>query len=210
VFQLAAMSADSPDPQLEVRARRIIETTIELAEQGGFEAVRLRDVAAHAEVAMGTLYRRFRSKEDLLVAALELETRAMAARVEEKPPKGATPSERVVGFFGIATRGMLRRPNLSRAMLRASAAGEPVLAEKVEVFHDLMLRMTVGALRDVPIPARGEANFGDRERLLCEILNQIWFAMMVGWSSGLQTQETINERMRASVELVLDDAQREN
>jgi len=46
--------------------------------------------------------------------------------------------------------------------------------------------------------------------LLCEILNQIWFAMMVGWSSGLQTQETINERMRASVELVLDDAQREN
>ena len=53
------MAAESSDPLLEERARRIIETTIELAEQGGFEAVRLRDVAAHAEVAMGTLYRRF-------------------------------------------------------------------------------------------------------------------------------------------------------
>ena len=39
---------------------------IELAERGGFEGVRLRDVAAHADVALGTLYRRFRSKEDLL------------------------------------------------------------------------------------------------------------------------------------------------
>ena len=32
----------------EERARRIVETAVELAEQGGFEAVRLRDVAAHA------------------------------------------------------------------------------------------------------------------------------------------------------------------
>ena len=199
------MAAESSHPLLEERARRIIETTIELAEQGGFEAVRLRDVAAHAEVAMGTLYRRFHSKEDLLVAALESETRAMATRVERKPPKGETASERVVDFFGMATRGMLRRPNLSRAMLRASAAGEPVLARKVEVFHDLMLRMVVGALRDEPIPSRGTAIIDGRERLLGEILNQIWFAVMVGWSAGLQTQASINERMRASAELVLDD-----
>lgn len=198
------MAAQSPDNLLEERARRIIETTIELAEQGGFEAVRLRDVAAHAGVAMGTLYRRFHSKEDLLVAALELETRAMAERVEQRPPKGDTASERVVGFFVMATRGMLRRPNLSRAMLRASAAGEPALAEKVEIFHELMLGMVVGALRGAPLRP-GDETLGERERLLAEVLNQVWFAVMMGWSSGLETQTSINERMRASVELVLDD-----
>ena len=203
------MSAPSPDPALEARARRIVETTIELAEKGGFEAVRLRDVAAHAGVAMGTLYRRFRSKEDLLVAALELETRAMADRIEQRPLGGETASERVVAFFVLATRGMLRRPNLSRAMLRATAAGEPVLARKVEVFHELMLRMTVSALRGKS--ASGEASaLSDRERLLGEVLNQIWFAVMMGWSSGLQTQASINERMRASVELVLDGANRDS
>src|SRR5262245_25646057 len=52
------------------RTRRIVDTAIELAEKGGFEAVRLRDVAAQAGVALGTLYRRFRSKEELLLAAL--------------------------------------------------------------------------------------------------------------------------------------------
>ncbi|MGH0031401.1 MAG: helix-turn-helix domain-containing protein [Myxococcota bacterium] len=57
---------------MEERSRRIVGAAIELAEQGGFEAVRLRDVAAQANVALGTLYRRLRSKEDLLLAALEL------------------------------------------------------------------------------------------------------------------------------------------
>jgi len=194
----------APQPELEERARRIIETTIELAEQGGFEAVRLRDVAAHAGVAMGTLYRRFSSKEDLLVAALELETRAMETRVRQRPPKGANASERVVSFFLMATRGMLRRPNLSRAMLRASAVGEPALARKVGVFHDLMQRMIVGALRGVPVEP-GDLSMTDRERLLGDVLNQIWFAVMVGWASGLQSQTSIHERMRASVELVLDE-----
>ena len=40
---------------MEARAQRIVETAIELAEKGGFEAVRLRDVAADAGVALGTL-----------------------------------------------------------------------------------------------------------------------------------------------------------
>lgn len=196
------MSAEPVDPVLEERARRIVETSIELAEGGGFEAVRLRDVAAHAGVALGTLYRRFRSKEDLLVAALEQETRALAARVRQRPPKGADASERVVGFFVIATRGMLRRPNLSRAMLRATAAGEPVLAQKVEVFHDLMLRMIVSALRDQPVDASGP-EISEREKRVGELLNRVWFALMMNWAGGVQSQGTIGEEMRASVELVL-------
>ena len=100
---------------------------------------------------------------------------------------------------------MVRRPNLSRAMLRAAAAGDAALAARVGIFHDLMLRMIVGALRGEPI-AEDDDSMTDRERLLGEVLNQIWFAVMMGWSCGLQTPETINERMRASVELVLGEA----
>jgi AcrR family transcriptional regulator len=205
---MAADTSDPPEQKIEERARRIIESTIELAEEGGFEAVRLRDVAARAEVAMGTLYRRFHSKEDLLVAALEQETRGMEERVRRRPPKGATASERAVSFFVIATRGMMRRPNLSRAMLRAAAAGEPALARKVELFHDMMRRMIVGALRGQPV-LPGDETMTDRERLLGDVLSQIWFAVMVGWSGGLETQASINERMRASVELILGETMRE-
>ena len=203
------MTLEVPDQMLEERARRIIASTIELAEEGGFEAVRLRDVAARAEVAMGTLYRRFSSKQELLVAALEQETRAMEERVRQRPPKGANASERAVGFFVIATRGMLRRPNLSRAMLKCAAAGEPALARKVGLFHDMMRRMIVGALRGDPVTPEDES-MTDRDRLLGDVLNQIWFAVMVGWSGGLETQASINERMRASVELILNETKCES
>ena len=77
-------------------------------------------------------------------------------------------------------------------------------ASRVGVFHDLMQRMIVGALRGRPIQP-GEPPMTDRERLLGDVLSQIWFAVMIGWASGLQTQASIHERMRASVELVLDD-----
>ncbi len=199
------MVAEIANSMLEERARRIIESTIELAEEGGFEAVRLRDVAARAEVAMGTLYRRFHSKEDLLVAALELETRTLRERIRQRPPKGADAIERAVQFFVITARGLLRRPNLSRAMLKAAAAGEPALASKVSVFHDMMLRMIVGALRGSFV-ADDDETMTDQERLVGDVLNQIWFAVMVEWSGGLQTQTSLNERMRASVGLVLGDS----
>jgi len=198
------MCAAPVEPIMEERARRIVETAIELAEQGGFEAVRLRDVAAHAGVALGTLYRRFHSKEDLLVAVLEVETRVLEERFRARPPKGATPAERVTGFFALATRGMLRRPNLSRAMLKAAAAGEPALAKKVGGFHESVQRMVVGAYRGKPIEP-GDPELTDRERLLGDVLNQVWFALMVGWSGGQSTQPMILERMRASIELVLDE-----
>lgn len=211
------MSTESSDPLLEERARRIIETTIELAEKGGFEAVRLRDVAAHAGVAMGTLYRRFRSKEDLLVAALEFETRALEARFNERPFEGAHATERVLAYFGMQTRGMLRRPNLSRAMLRATAAGEPALAQKLGLFHEMMGRMTVAALRGAPVlqseagPDTSPAGeITEREKLVATVLNQIWFAVMLSWAGGLEDQNSINERMRAATELVLDAAERDS
>ena len=44
------------------RHRRIVDAVIELAEKGGFEGVRLRDVAEVTEVALSTLYTYFHSK----------------------------------------------------------------------------------------------------------------------------------------------------
>jgi hypothetical protein len=93
-------------------------------------------------------------------------------------------------------------------MLRAAAAGEPALARKVGLFHDQMRGMIVGALRGKAM-APGDAPISDRERLLGDVLNQIWFAVMVGWSGGAETEVTINERMRASVDLVVNGAGRE-
>src|SRR2546426_9849486 len=99
------------------RRDKILDVAVALAEEGGFDNVRQRDVAAHAGVALGTLYKRFRSKEDILVAALDRETENLERRMEAKPAVGATPLDRAVALFQIATRGMCKKPKYARAVL---------------------------------------------------------------------------------------------
>jgi AcrR family transcriptional regulator len=187
--------SDDEVEAMEERSRRIVESAMALAEQGGFEAVRLRDVAAHAEVALGTLYRRFRSKEDLLIAALDLETKALARRVEKRPPEGETELGRVVSFFSIATRGMLARPDLARAMVKATASGDLDLTKKVASFHSRVEKMVVDALRGPNAKLGPDEPPGDAESRLAVQLNLFWFALMVGWSGGLYSQSEVLDEM---------------
>ena len=194
---------------MEERAKRIVETAVALAEEGGFEAVRLRDVATHAGVALGTLYRRFRSKEDLLVAALDLETGEMERRVERNPPLGDSPLDRVVAFFSTATRAFFGRPNLARAMVKAAASGDPELAKQVASFHERVEKMVVTALRGAEEGPVEAVSPDPMEARLAHSLNLVWFALMVGWSGGLHSENEVIEGMKGVAELLLRGAERQ-
>jgi AcrR family transcriptional regulator len=54
----------------QARRQRVIDAAMALGLDGGYEAVQMRDVAARADVAMGTVYRYFTSKDHLLAATL--------------------------------------------------------------------------------------------------------------------------------------------
>ncbi len=186
---------------MEERARRIVESAVELAEKGGFEAVRLRDVASHAGVALGTLYRRFRSKEDLLLAALEQQIADIQARVAKAPPDGDTPLERVARFFQMTTRALCRRPNLARALIRSVATGVPGLTPKVAAFHTVMEELITAVLRGAPACQTDSITEG--ERSLAFVLQQVWFASLIGWSGGLHDEPEIVAHTRAAALLLL-------
>ena len=195
---------------MEERSRRIVETAIDLAEKGGFEAVRLRDVAADAEVALGTLYRRFRSKEELLVAALEFEVENLEKRFCSRPPSGPDEMARVMGFFDLVVRGLLRRQNLARALLKAVSSGDPELTQKMAAYHARIERMLVMALRD-EVPRDDAGKLADpspspSEAQSAETLNQVWYALLMGWAGGVHGQAPMLEKMRASAELILRGA----
>jgi AcrR family transcriptional regulator len=193
------------------RARRIVDTAIDLAEKGGFEAVRLRDVAAEADVALGTLYRYFRSKEDLLIAALTSEVEGLEARLQARPMPGETPLERVDSFFRAATRGLMRRPRLARAILRAAASGDHELAEKVAAFHSRVSAMILAAMHGTSTAGDGDGDAGAAEHpaatadelAVAALLQHIWFSCLIGWGGGLMNQNEVIERMGTATSLLL-------
>ncbi len=176
-----------------------------MAEKCGFEAVRLRDVAAHANVALGTVYRRFRSKEDLLIAALDQQIADHQRHLLERPPNGATPLDRVASFFQGATRSLCRRPNLARALIRAVATGDPELTQKMAAFHNRVNDLVTMSLRGASAPGEG-APTSSEEQAVARSLQMVWFASLVGWSGGVHGQSEIMEQTCAAAELMLRDS----
>jgi AcrR family transcriptional regulator len=180
------------------RTDKILDVAIELAEKGGFDNVRQRDVAAAAGVALGTLYKRFRSKEDILCAALDREAEELERRLEKSPIKGETPLERAANLFTLMTKGLCRKPNYARAVIRAMASGVPETAGKIAAYHGRITGLVIAAMRGV-----GRLTFTDartapptkEETRIALILQQLWFANLVGWSAGLFPQNEIVDHL---------------
>lgn len=191
------------------RIRRVVDAAVALAEQGGFEGVRLRDVAEASGVALGTLYKYFHSKEDILLRAVNEEAEGLERVLRERPPEGDTAVERVTGAFARATRGITRRPGFGRAVLRAIAAAGPDTAIQQAGFHMRMTRVVVAMLRgeapDLATPL-SEPVGSEREREIAMVLEHVWFASLLGWASGLHPTSTVTERIRATVTLLLEPA----
>jgi AcrR family transcriptional regulator len=179
------------------RLRRIVDAASKLAEEGGFEAVRLRDVAEASGVALGTLYRYFRSKEDILVFLLAEEIDTLEQVLEARPPKGDTPRERVGSVFRLTTRALTGRPHFARALLRAVSAGEPETTVKVAAFHLRMGKLVLDALS-------GGGASDERLRNAAIILQQVWFASLVGWTGGLHDPKTVLAQVDEAAGLLLE------
>jgi AcrR family transcriptional regulator len=193
---------------MDERAKRIVETAVALAERDGFAAVRLRDVAATANVALGTVYKRFASKEEILIAALEQESERLLSRLGKNPMVGETPRDRVDQLFSQVTRGMCRRPNLARALIRAIASGDPNVTERVASFHAMMTALTIAAIRGKSVTATAEwGGDSDRdEREIAFVLHHVWFSALVGWAGGLHDVDTTIGHVRTASARLLPGA----
>src|SRR5208282_3966334 len=109
----------------QARRQRVVDAAMALGLEGGYEAVQMRDVAARADVAMGTVYRYFTSKDHLLAATLVFWVEQLDVQLARQPPKGATAAERVLGVLTGAMRAMSRQPRLVGAVFTSLASPDP-------------------------------------------------------------------------------------
>jgi len=188
---------------MDERTERIIMVAMELAERDGYDAVRLRDVAAQAEVALGTVYRRFTRKEDILAAVLNLQVSALKTMIENGTMPGKTPEDRLGTFFEEATMLLAERPKLASAMLRTVASGVPHLAERVTRYHgemsEIILRVSRGDNATDEPPT-------DEDLLIANMLQNMWFASLVGWTGGLHEPAQVVEHLKAATRLLFNGA----
>jgi TetR/AcrR family transcriptional regulator, cholesterol catabolism regulator len=185
-------------------SEQLITAAMELAAEGGFEHVKQRDVAARAGVTLRTLYKRFRSKDELLAAGMSRMTEQIERRLSRKPIVGDTPEERLSRVFERITRTLCAKPPLARAIVRVMASGVPEVASQVVDYQGRMHAMVISAIRGEPFTSGSPSTteLTEREQTLVFMLLQNWFAALVGWSAGLGSVSNIVAQMDRAIRVI--------
>jgi AcrR family transcriptional regulator len=184
------------------RRKRILDATISLATQGGFDAVQMRAVAEQADVALGTLYRYFPSKIHLLVSVLAQQFEVAAENLARKAVPGDTAADRVMFVLGRTTQTLQREPNLTEALTRAFMFADASVAQEIDVVAAHVRRMLLLAMRepgsppDVPEPT-------EEEVAITKVIGDVWLASLVQWVTGRASAHDVATSLDVAVRLLL-------
>ncbi|MEM9292516.1 MAG: TetR/AcrR family transcriptional regulator [Acidobacteriota bacterium] len=112
--------------QAETR-RRILDAAQTLVIEAGYRGAQVASVAKRAEVATGTFYRYFPSKDELFAEVFQLATRRELERVAIAAHRGGSVRQRIARVVEVFARWALQERSLAYALIAEpldSAAGQ--------------------------------------------------------------------------------------
>ncbi len=116
------------------RRERIVAAVLELASEGGYDAVQVREVAARANVALRTIYNYYDSREELLHAAM-MEWRFRVSSESVANVSGTTLEERLLSLLRHNFEVFAEAPKLFEAFSRLNLRPgqvDPVISKMME------------------------------------------------------------------------------
>jgi AcrR family transcriptional regulator len=141
--------ADVPR-QVDYEERRLLiaEAVCALIARSGMEAVSLRDVAAEADVSMGAVQRCFRTKEDMLLFALEHISQHVSERADQRIAATSTPhAASTLLAHTLAELALLDEESRARAHVWLAFVSHAPASERLAA----VLRETYGKLHDLVV-----------------------------------------------------------
>ncbi|MBD0319242.1 MAG: TetR/AcrR family transcriptional regulator [Gemmatimonadetes bacterium] len=194
-----------PDSR-EARRRAILESAVRVFAENGFFAARIRDIAAGAGVAEGTIYLYFDGKDDLLLTAFRDKVAEFCASVSDVL-SGALPfEERLARFVALQFESIEADPPLATVLLLESrqsskfygGAVRDVLRSYAQAIDELLgsgvqsgelradadvplaRRMLIGALEEIEL----EWLLGEQSRPLVPMAPRVAATFLRGLAAG--------------------------
>ena len=176
--------------------QRIMDAALELASQGGYDALQVRAITQRAGVSSRTIYTHFPSLDSLLIVAVaERAGEELYQHLTEGRSKKRTAAGRVQQVIEELNRIMTDNRTLTVALLRALLSGKPDVAQHVRGFAEITQAVLASAMR--PDGTRA----GNRET--AELLEMVYFSALIGWATGADDGERMMVIMRRATQRVL-------
>lgn len=175
------------------RRQRIIHAAIELIEERDYDTVQMRDIAQRSEVALGTVYRYFSSKEHLYAAALAEWGAGIVPHVVPRRSQSETDADRLRRLLRRVVNSFQRWPQMMRAEMvleRSSDLNAQVLLEQFARRYDSAILAT---LRDMS-PTNAET--------VVYVVQSVMYRSLRSWALGRCTLADVERQAEKAVDLI--------
>lgn len=171
------------------RTQRILQAGSALFRAQGYDAVRIEDIAAAAEVSAGTCYNYFSTKGDLLLAIVSMEVvevvEAGRAVVGNPPPEIAEALDRLIRLYYDHSLIYLSKEMWRKAMAFSIEAPGTPFSQRYTELDALLTAQVCDLIR--ALQARGHAR-GDLD---ASVLGQIVFNTLNQMFIGFVTDDAM-------------------
>lgn len=188
VRQLTRETMDLPAYQVE-RRQRILDAAKNLLRANEYESIQIRDVASEANVALGTLYRYFSSKEHLY-ADVVYDWSVPFGAADEAVPDSFSTTERVAQRLRQALAAFQKRPNFYQTILMLRTSSDPDVRE---LMQQLVLLLEEPLRADFSTLSPDEA---------ADITAMVWAILMDMVGRLLAGNQTLEDANRVLVRFV--------
>jgi AcrR family transcriptional regulator len=179
------------------RRARVVAAAMSLATDGGYDAVQMRAVSQEADVALGTIYRYFSSKDQLLLAVLDQLAQDMQQEMRDMPPRGESVLDRVTHVLDRCCGLLEDRPLLTHAVVTALSSSDASVADLSDGVYGRLTSLIAEAIGDDAIDAIDEIEG------VVHVLGQVWFASMLAWVGGRSKPGTMAMELQLAARLLL-------
>jgi TetR/AcrR family transcriptional regulator, cholesterol catabolism regulator len=179
------------------RRERIVKAALRRLLSSDYESIKVSDVARDANVALGTLYRYFSSKEHLFAAVFHEWQQFLARRMDASPPAEGSQSDRLREFLRQTVRAFQVQPQFYKLLLVLGQTSDPYAAE-IYVSLDHGFRRIFDA-------ALGPSQESDRDRdAIFLTVECVLSGYLTRWVTGRCSIEAVYDALYESVRLIYD------
>jgi TetR/AcrR family transcriptional regulator, cholesterol catabolism regulator len=177
------------------RRQRIIDAGLVLLERNEYERIQIKDVAEEADVALGTLYHYFSSKEHLFAEVLIKWAATLKSSLARHPPQGQTPREKLTEALHRSVRAFQHQPQLARLIASLELSSDPFATEILERMDQTTSSVYMELLDGVE-PRRA--------RTIVRTVDAVLDSQLRAWSAGRLPITGVYDYLSESIDLIFE------
>jgi AcrR family transcriptional regulator len=185
---------DTLRPDQRDRRDRIVAAASHLMSSTDYDRIQVKDVADEAGVALGTIYRYFRSKDHLFACALLTWSAGFGERIERRSSSAAT-RDRVAAIYRRAARAFERDPKAYAALQQVQASTDVDAAAVMHTFAATQSAAFGGALDGYDSPRRDD---------VLAVMGAVLDGNLRAWSQGRIPIAEVHRAIDRAAALIFD------